>query len=350
MRKKRPIWAIVFGLLLAGYTTYVMLDVFVIKRPMQTNATEINLSLFATPSGAVAEAKPTATSKPTATPVPTKSPSLTETPGPMETPTPEPTETPIPTGLPEGVYFSDVVIESETTYANDHLYVNITEYREHDTQIHVAEVRLTSAQYLLTAFANDTYGRNIFQTTSEMAAAKDAIFAINGDNYGAREGGYCIRNGVLYRTVGNTRKDVLCIMPSGDFEFSHYNKATAKQLLDRGTWQGFTFGPVLINDSKVVVEIDTEVDFCYVTNPRTAIGMVEPLHYFFVVADGRTKKSHGLSVYELADFMQRLGCTKAFNLDGGGSSTMWFRGKVVNFPTSEGDYYERGVTDIVYVR
>ena len=113
----------------------------------------------------------------------------------------------------------------------------------------------------------------------------------------------------------------------------------------------FTFGPTLIDDNQIVVDVDTEVPYCYVTNPRTAIGMVEPLHYFFVVADGRTNKSWGLSVYQLADFMKRLGCTKAFNLDGGGSSTMIFQGKILNYPTSDGiNYYEREVTDIIYVK
>ena len=48
MKKQRPIWVIVFGLLLSAYTAYVMMDVFVIKRTMQENVTEINLALFAT--------------------------------------------------------------------------------------------------------------------------------------------------------------------------------------------------------------------------------------------------------------------------------------------------------------
>ncbi|MBO7649349.1 MAG: phosphodiester glycosidase family protein, partial [Lachnospiraceae bacterium] len=70
----------------------------------------------------------------------------------------------------------------------------------------------------------------------------------------------------------------------------------------------------------------------------------------FVVADGRTEKSYGLSLYQVADFMKRYGCKKVYNLDGGGSSTMVFQGRVINFPTSYGSYYEREVTDIVYLR
>ena len=348
MKKPIPAWAIIFGVLLASYTAYVMLDVFVIRRPMQENATGMNMALFALTPSPTPIAKTTPTPEPTATPKPT----VPLTPGttPLPTATPEPTEPPTPTPSPEPTYFTADVVETETTYSNDHLWIEISEIREHDTQIHIAEIRVTSAQYILSAFAEDKYGRNIFAKTSEMAAANDAVFAINGDNYGAREGGYCIRNGILYRKTGNRRKDVLCIMPDGDFKFSHYEKATAQELLNMGTWQALTFGPVLIDDSEIKVDVNAEVDFCYATNPRTAIGMIEPLHYYVIVADGRTKTSHGLSVYQVADLFKRLGCTKAFNLDGGGSSTMVFRGKVINFPTSDGGYYERGVTDIVYFR
>ncbi len=45
--------------------------------------------------------------------------------------------------------------------------------------------------------------------------------------------------------------------------------------------------------------------------------MIEPLHYVFVVSDGRTTESAGLSLYELASVMQEYGCTVAYNLDGG---------------------------------
>ena len=53
---------------------------------------------------------------------------------------------------------------------------------------------------------------------------------------------------------------------------------------------------------------------------------------------------------ELADLMKELGCVTAYNLDGGGSSTIWFNGKVLNQPTTFGDTIaEREVSDIVYI-
>ena len=86
------------------------------------------------------------------------------------------------------------------------------------------------------------------------------------------------------------------------------------------------------------------------SNPRTAIGIIDNNHLVFVVSDGRTQQSEGLSLYQLANFMQTLKCNIAYNLDGGGSSTMVFNGNVINNPTNTGRHSsERKVSDIVYI-
>ena len=103
-------------------------------------------------------------------------------------------------------------------------------------------------------------------------------------------------------------------------------------------------------DGEISVDSDDEVERAQVTNPRTAFGVLSPLHYVFVVSDGRTKENVGLSLLELAQFMKELGCNTAYNLDGGGSSTMWFNGEVLNHPTTFGDAIaERKISDIVYI-
>lgn len=67
--------------------------------------------------------------------------------------------------------------------------------------------------------------------------------------------------------------------------------------------------------------------------PRTALGLAGS-RVWFVVVDGRQPATAiGMSHHELAGFMQRLGCTDALNLDGGGSSTLWYEGRVVNHPS-----------------
>ena len=78
--------------------------------------------------------------------------------------------------------------------------------------------------------------------------------------------------------------------------------------------------------------------------------MIDDLHYVFVVSDGRTDESEGLSLYQLAEFISELGAETAYNLDGGGSSSMVFNGNVINNPTTSGNRIkERSVSDIVYI-
>ena len=237
---------------------------------------------------------------------------------------------------------------SSRDYQDDNIKITYTQYTTNDTTIHVADVQLSSAEYLKTAFANDTYGKNVTQTTSDIAAANNAILAVNGDYYGVQEKGYVIRNGVLYRDQAG-ENDVLCIYGDGSMKIADPSAVTAQELLDQGVWQAFSFGPGLVADGQIPISLDTEVGRAKASNPRTAIGIIDDLHYVFVVSDGRSNESEGLSLYELATFMQELGVKTAYNLDGGGSSTMYFNGDVVNNPSSGFRDDERKVSDIIYI-
>ena len=240
-------------------------------------------------------------------------------------------------------------IVTENSYQAENFSVTISELRKYETSIYVAEVKVSSARYLKTAFANDTFGRNVTALTSEIAEDHRAVFAVNGDYYGAREKGIVIRNGILYRTQADSL-DLLCIYADGSFKIYHDGERDAEALVKEGVWQCMTFGPSLIEDGEITVTDGQLVKFSMQSNPRTAIGIVDELSYIFVVSDGRTDESRGLSLLELADVMQELGAVTAYNLDGGGSSSMYFNGRVVNNPTTSGtSIQERGVSDIVYI-
>ena len=241
-------------------------------------------------------------------------------------------------------------VSTETAYQDENISVTITEYREYDTSIYVADVRLSSPEYLKTALAQDAFGKNVTAKTSEMALANNAVLAINGDYYGAQETGYVLRNGVLYRDTAQKGQEDLVIYEDGSFEIIVEDQVAAQELLDKGAVQILSFGPALVTDNEISVTADEEVGKAKSSNPRTAIGVIDDLHYVFVVSDGRTDESEGLSLYQLAQFMSGLGVRTAYNLDGGGSSTMVFNGTVINTPTSTGKRSkERSVSDIVYI-
>lgn len=238
---------------------------------------------------------------------------------------------------------------TDSSYSDGNITVTLTEYREHNTAIYVADIRLASADYLKTALAEGSYGRNIKQTTSEMAGENGAVLAVNGDYYGARDKGFVLRNGQLYRCDASDRQ-ALVIDQNGDFQIVEEQKTDPEALVEAGVRQVLSFGPGLVTGGQICVDRDTEVDQATHSNPRTAIAQVGELHYLLVVSDGRTDRSRGLTLYELAQFLQQQGAVTAYNLDGGGSSTMWFNGQVVNEPVNRGSKIsERRVSDIVYI-
>ena len=235
------------------------------------------------------------------------------------------------------------------TYSDNKSKITVTQYRAYDSNIYVADVEVTDGTSILSAFANNTYGRNITDTTSDMAEENNAVLAINGDYYGARQSGYVIRNGVVYRNQGSNGEDMV-ISKDGTLSFISESDTTTDSLIQKQAWQVLSFGPVLVENGEVAVTENDEVGMAMASNPRTAIGTVAKNHYLFVVSDGRTSESAGLSLYELANFMKSLGATNVYNLDGGGSSTMVFQGEVVNNPTTNGNKIsERAVSDILYI-
>lgn len=243
-----------------------------------------------------------------------------------------------------------MVKTSETSYEDGEISITLTEYREEDTSIYVADIVLSSPEYLKTAFAQNSYGKNVTEKTSKIAEGANAILAINGDYYGAQEKGYVLRNGTLYRSEAEEGQEDLVIYEDGSFEIISEETITAEELLEQGAQELLSFGPALIENGTIAVTEEDEVGKAMASNPRTAIGILDDLHYVFVVSDGRTEESEGLSLLELAEFMDGLGVKTAYNLDGGGSSTMYFNGEVINTPTTNGrNIKERSVSDIVYI-
>ena len=302
---KRHFANMVFALILIAYTVYAALDTFVIVRVL-------------TP-----DTLPTATAE--ASTVPTAA----------EPPAEQATTAPI---------------SADTEYHDDQIDIVLTTMRVENTTVYVADVQLADISLLKTALAGNTYARNLTETTSVQAANTGAILAINGDYYGAQERGYVLRNGVLYRASAQSGTDALVIGADGNFRIITEGETSADTLVREGAWQVLTFGPALISGGQVTVSSSDEVGRAMTSNPRTAIGQISEGHYLLVVSDGRTKESTGLSLRQLAELMQSLGAQIAYNLDGGGSSTMVFQGRVVNNPTTNGrSIRERSVSDIVYI-
>jgi exopolysaccharide biosynthesis protein len=240
-------------------------------------------------------------------------------------------------------------VTSDHSYKDDNISINVEKVDENGAVFYVADIQVSDVSYLKTALANNTFGKNITQTTSEMAEENNAIFAINGDYYGFRDTGLIIRNGVLYRDSarGGSDNKALTVDSTGNLEIVTEGDTSGASLVESGVLQSFSFGPVLVQDGQTVDASSSRVS--QRENPRTAIGQIAPLHYLVIVADGRSSESSGMTLQQLAQEFVERGATVAYNLDGGGSSTMWLNGKVINSPTDGHRAGERSVSDIIYI-
>ncbi len=242
------------------------------------------------------------------------------------------------------------ITSATNLYEDDNIKIELKEYRENNTTIYVADVQITNPALLKTAFAKSSYGKNITAKTSTIAKEVNAILAINGDYYGVQESGYVLKNGIVYRSTASKNQEDLVIYKDGSFEIINESNTSIETLVEKEAYNILSFGPALVENGNISVGTKEEVDRAMASNPRTAIGIIDNLHYVFVVSDGRTNSSEGLTLYELAEFMNKIGAKTAYNLDGGGSSTMYFNGKLINNPTTNGNKVsERSVSDIVYI-
>jgi exopolysaccharide biosynthesis protein len=252
---------------------------------------------------------------------------------------------------------STSAVTTDTSYVSDSSNINIstvtTGSGNSTVTYYVADVVLDDATTLQSAFANDSFGENITETTSAIAEANNAVFAINGDYYGFRDTGIVIRNGVVFRDAG--ARQGLAFYLDGTVKVYDETTTTAEQLLADGVWNTLSFGPSLLDNGEVAEGIeDVEVDTNFGNHsiqgeqPRTAVGIIDENHLVFVVVDGRSPGySAGVTMAGLAEIMHGLGATTAYNIDGGGSSTMYFNGGLVNNPLGENK--ERGTSDILYI-
>lgn len=269
-----------------------------------------------------------------------------------------------------------VFVEREH-YSDPDIYIDISKCRdvEDTTTYYVADIRIKSMSYFRTALAKDKYGENIVERTSDICLRNKGILAIDGDTYGSQEGGYVIRNGLSLRSAknlnrmrGTTKKaEDLLVHSDGTFSIIDERDVSFEEVEAQHPKHVFSFGPALIKNNEIAVAENEEVGTALQgnRNQRCAMGIISPGHYVFVVNDGRMGSSYGFSLHTLASIMKDLHCETAYNLDGGGSATMYLDngtgnadglGHLVNYPhqSTSGNVKnptmkQREVSDIVYI-
>jgi len=194
------------------------------------------------------------------------------------------------------------------------------------------------------------------QTTSEIAENNDAVAAINGGGFtdeatgslwtgtGAKPTGIIMSNGdPKYNDLSSDdeQREVVAITEDGVLLVGSYS---LNELIQHKAKEAVSFGPALIVDGQKAI---TNGDGGWGIAPRTAIGQRKDGAIILLVIDGRQTNSIGATLKEVQDVLYEYGAHNASNLDGGSSSTMYYKGEVINSPSDS--LGERAVPSAIYV-
>ena len=235
------------------------------------------------------------------------------------------------------------------SYEDDSISVHMETLEQDGVLWRVARVNIASPTQLRTNFyAKDIKSNKGYGYVTKMAAANNAVVAMNGSAFtrSNKLHSFEIRMKIVRQTKTNKDLDILITDENGDFHVFPKSKGADTFEKDTGheIINAFMFGPALVKDGEVLKMPKKYANYAVdAKNPRAAIGQIDKLTYVMVVAEGRTKDSQGCTFQQLADFMGGLGCTQAYNLDGGNSAILVFNNETYNTKAQE-----RDINDMIY--
>ena len=258
--------------------------------------------------------------------------------------------------------FTDQVVSTDTSYTSPNVSVRLS-YHQYDTgkfdksdsgqhekygtkiSYVLADIYVGDITCFQTAFAKDTYGVGYSEKLTDMSARMESILAVNGDSYSNNrheDNGTIIRNGVVYRNK-QTSEETCVLNWDGTMDIYQPQQLNLQQLIDRGAYQSWIFGPSLLDENGKAKDRFLTWDYIRQSHPRTAIGYYEPGHYCLLLVDGRQDSSRGMFLDEMAKVFETLGCKAAYNLDGGHCSFMTLKNQVANHPYKPEHEVEDGI-------
>ena len=230
--------------------------------------------------------------------------------------------------------FTESVAVTGNSYTSPDISITVDEVNDGNLTYYIADIYVRDITCFQTALAQDTYGSGFRDSIEDMAVLNSALLAVNGDYYGNTSEGVVIRNGMIYR-ANPTDCDICVLYYDGTMKVMSGDSFDLEEAIEDGAWQAWTFGPALLDTGGQPIASFSSTNRIISANPRTAIGYYEPGHYCLVVVDGRGE-SAGISLPRLSQLFYDLGCTAAYNLDGGNSSIMVWGNEVINNPSGGG--------------
>ena len=293
----------------------------------------------------------------------TMGPTPSPVPPPTPVPTPAPTPIPMPPQTEEG-FLADAAEGEEFifadadagkwVYASASLYIEITRYTDQWTPLVWYEADIhCSPESPLVSYTQPNGKRPAGTKLIDpllFARQNRIVLALSDDHYGHRinekvdgSAGIIIREGQVIATDDKTpfsvcSLDVLAVFGDGNMKTFSRKSHTAQEYLDMGVVSTYSFGPILVQDGALSEAVLKDKNHYH--EPRIALGMIEPYHYFVLCVEGRQERSKGAEIRWLAERMLERGVQEALNLDGGGTAILVFMGERVN---RRGNYSTRVV-------
>lgn len=239
----------------------------------------------------------------------------------------------------------DGYLADNAGYMDASLSISVQMTRAYDTAIMLVTIRVADPSQIRTAMAA-RYGTNGTAFGTAIAKRKNAVLAINGDYFSIHSRGYLVRQGKVYRDLPDGSTDVLIIDDQGDFHI--FPKATSETLaaFTGVAVNSFCFGPALVIDGVRCTDLNKQEAAPEKLAQRICIAQTGPLTYLCIASEGpENEDSKGLTLEQFADFVSEQGCTFAYNLDGGSSSTVVLNNRKIN-ALSTGK--TRLLSDIIY--
>ena len=274
---------------------------------------------------------------------------------PGETDAPEPEFPDLRTELQKKFeeHFTNEILLTDNSYSSQNISITLssgTLGEGNDQSVYyVADIYLGNIDCFQSYFAHGLAYPSRTALMPQMVQETGALLAINGDYCGLNFGGIILRNGVSISSAANG-SDICILFSDGSMQCMNSRDYHAEDYAEGSIRHIWCFGPAMMDGNGNVLS-ESEMNLpSYIAgyNPRTGIGYYEPGHYCFVVADGRSPGySKGIYMSEFAGIFASLGCVQAFNLDGGGSTSMMFGTDFVNRPSTSG---QRDMPDIILIK
>ncbi len=252
----------------------------------------------------------------------------------------------LPVDFTPGMPVQEANYVSNWEYEDPTIHVEVVEDRKYNCDYWYARIKIGHASQLRTAAAGG-FENEVTMQGVMMARRQNAVLAIDGDYYCYKPFGEIRRQGILYRSGLTGERDVLAIDEAGDFHIfqTPTGETVGESINGKKIINVFYFGPGIVVDGQLGNLSASAWAAPSDKRQRMCIAQVGPLEYFALCCDGPARGSYGMDLKQFASLAIELGAVNAYNLDGGDSTLMVFRGEKINDPENKS---HRAISDIIY--